>query len=86
MRTIPTYRRGRTVYHETGDKHPCGGLIMVAVLSSFFMGVPVWFAASEFAHHSSLAAFDEVLNGGVSSLEPSTPIGQVNKGELAVLL
>ena len=77
MRSMPTYRRGRTVYHEGGDKHPCGGLIIVVVLSLFFLGVPVWFVASEYTHYSSLAALDEVLNGGVSSLEQSTPVGQV---------
>jgi hypothetical protein len=77
MHSMPTYRRGRTVYHKSGDNHPCGGLCVAAFLGLCLMGVPVWLVESELSHRASLAALDEVLNGGVASLEPWTPAGQV---------
>lgn len=77
MRSMPTYRRGRTSYRSSGDSNSCGGFLLVAFIGCCLIGIPLAVLHSEVKRKETVSSLNEVLSKGIQPLESTSAVGSI---------
>jgi hypothetical protein len=78
MRTMPTYRQGRSYRHSSGEAGTCGSFcLLLLIVFPFMIGAPLWTFISEMHHKIKMSSLDEIKTQGVSRLSDRSLPGSV---------